>query len=106
MTRLEQIQQFLKDSPNDPFLHYALAQEYQKAGDIESCQQSYEYLIEHHPNYVATYYHLGKMYLAANQRDKALELFEMGIAIAKQLKEQHALSELMSIKLEVELDED
>jgi hypothetical protein len=36
----------------------------------------------------------------------AMDIFEKGIAIAKSLKEQHALSELQSAKLALEFDED
>ena len=36
MQRIEQIQEFLKDSPRDAFLNYALAQEWIKLNDFES----------------------------------------------------------------------
>ena len=106
MDRIEQLTEFLKDSPNDPFLHYALAQEWNKLGDTKLAQEKYEYLIKEHPNYVATYYHLGKLLLEKGEKEKALELYSQGIQIAHQIGEQHSLSELQSAKLELEFDDD
>ena len=104
--RIQQILTFLADTPNDPFLNYALAQEWWKAGDRENALLKYRWLVDQHPNYVATYYHLGKCYMDLGDKVGAMDIFEKGIAIAKSLKEQHALSELQSAKLELEYDED
>ena len=106
MDRIEQLNEFLKDSPNDPFLHYALAQEWNKLGDIQLALEKYEYLIKEHPNYVATYYHLGKLLQEKGEKENALEMYSQGIQVAQQVGEQHSLSELQSAKLELEFDED
>lgn len=106
MDRIEQLNEFLKDSPNDPFLHYALAQEWNKLGDTQLAQEKYEYLIKEHPNYVATYYHLGKLLKEKGEKENALEMYSQGIQVAQQVGEQHSLSELQSAKLELEFDDD
>ena len=106
MTRLEQLQSFLAESPNDAFLHYAIAQEYKSMGNKELALEKYLYLIDNHPNYVATYYHLGKLYIELGQKETALSCFENGIIKEKECGEQHSLSELQSAKLELEYDED
>jgi hypothetical protein len=36
MSRLDQLKAFLTDSPNDPFVHYAIAQEYRKMDDLST----------------------------------------------------------------------
>jgi tetratricopeptide (TPR) repeat protein len=105
MSRLEQIQQFLIDNPKDPFLHYALAQEYIKMDDSKSALEKYLYLVEFHPKYVATYYHLGKLYYQMGQKELAIDYFDRGIIVAKELGEQHSLSELQSAKLEIEYED-
>ena len=46
---------------------------------------------------MGTYYHLGKLYEIINQKDDALITYEKGIAIAKKVKDQHALNELMGV---------
>ena len=106
MSRIDQIRQFLQDSPNDSFLRYALAQELQKQGDIEAAQEAYLWLTENQPSYVATYYHLGKLLIALGEKEAALAWFNLGIEHAKAAKELHALSELQSAKLELEYEDD
>ena len=106
MSRIDQIRQFLQDSPNDSFLRYALAQELQKQGDIEAAKEAYLWLTENQPSYVATYYHLGKLLIALGEKEAALACYNLGIEHAKAAKELHALSELQSAKLELEYEDD
>jgi len=106
MSRIDQIRQFLQDSPNDSFLRYALAQELQKQGDVEAAKEAYLWLTDNHPSYVATYYHLGKLLIAQGEKEAALAWFNLGIEHAKAAKELHALSELQSAKLELEYEDD
>jgi len=44
--RLEQIKNFLKQSPNDSFLKYALAKEYEKLGELSTAISTYESLVD------------------------------------------------------------
>lgn len=106
MSRIDQIRQFLQDSPNDAFLRYALAQELQKQGDTEAAKEAYLWLTDNQPSYLATYYHLGKLLISQGEKEAALAWFNLGIEHAKAAKELHALSELQSAKLELEYEED
>jgi tetratricopeptide (TPR) repeat protein len=106
MSRIDQIRQFLQDSPNDSFLRYALAQELQKQGDVEAAKEAYLWLTDNQPSYLATYYHLGKLLIAQGEKEAALAWFNLGIEHAKAAKELHALSELQSAKLELEYEDD
>jgi tetratricopeptide (TPR) repeat protein len=106
MQRIEQIKEFLKDSPNDAFLNYALAQEWIKTGDLNAAMDQFLMLIENHPEYLATYYHLGKLYIKLGRKEEAMSIFDTGIDKAKKAGEQHTLSELQSAKLELEYDDD
>lgn len=106
MSRIDQIRQFLQDSPNDSFLRYALAQELQKQGIVEAAKEAYLWLTDNQPSYVATYYHLGKLLIAQGEKEAALAWFNLGIEHAKAAKELHALSELQSAKLELEYEDD
>lgn len=106
MSRIDQIRQFLQDSPTDSFLRYALAQELQKKGDVEAAKEAYLWLTDNQPSYVATYYHLGKLLIAQGEKKAALAWFNLGIEHAKAAKELHALSELQSAKLELEYEDD
>ena len=106
MSRIDQIRQFLQDSPNDSFLRYALAQELQKQGDVEAAKEAYLWLTDNQPSYVATYYHLGKLLITQGEKEPAWAWFNLGIEHAKAAKELHALSELQSAKLELEYEDD
>jgi len=106
MSRIDQIRQFLQDSPNDSFLRYALAQELQKQGDLEAAKDAYLWLTDHQPSYVATYYQLGKLVIAQGEKEAAVAWVNLGIEHAKAAKELHALSELQSAKLELEYEDD
>ncbi len=106
MNRIDQLNDFLKDTPNDPFLHYALAQEYYKLNLKDDALSKYTELTEKFPKYVGTYYHFGKLHLELKNKDQAMVIFEQGIEIAKELKDQHSLAELQSAKLELLYDDD
>jgi lipoprotein NlpI len=93
--RLHQLLQFYKDEPNDPFNAYALALEYQKY-DAEKAKEFFDLLITEHEGYVPTYYHAAKFYQALGERDRAIQLYEKGIAEAKKKNDLKALRELQS----------
>ena len=106
MSRIDQLIEFLKDTPNDPFLHYAIAQEYNKLEKKQLALEKYQDLVSRFPNYVGTYYHLGKLQIELGFKQEAMTTFETGIKIAQELKEQHSLAELQSARLELLYDED
>jgi Tfp pilus assembly protein PilF len=94
--RIEKLQQFLKTSPNDCFLNHALALEYVKAGNEDLAQQYFERNLSHDPNYVATYYHLGKLLERVGRVTEAISTYEQGMSIAKAVKDMHSYNELQA----------
>ncbi|MES3628574.1 MAG: tetratricopeptide repeat protein [Longimonas sp.] len=94
MDRIAQLESFLEEDPDDPFTQFALAQEHLKQDDIDVAQQYFEGLVEEHPDYVGTYYHLGKLYERLGQTDTAIDTYEQGIEIARTQHDQKNLSEL------------
>jgi tetratricopeptide (TPR) repeat protein len=94
MSRLVQLQAFLAESPNDPFLHYATALEYLKLNDYAQALGIFETLMTEHPSYVGTYYHLGKLYEQLQRPDDALKTYQKGMEIAEQLNDRHSNQEL------------
>jgi len=100
--RLKCLFQFLEDSPNDAFLLFAIAKEYEKSEDQENALAYYQKLLSEQPNYVGTYYHLGKLYEVQNQEEKALAIYTKGMEVARQEGDQHAFAELAGAKLGVE----
>ncbi|MEL7161727.1 MAG: hypothetical protein AAFN92_13285, partial [Bacteroidota bacterium] len=60
MSRKDQILSMLEASPKDSFLRFALAKEHEKAGADAGARSVYEAIVADDPEYVGTYYHLGK----------------------------------------------
>ncbi len=94
--RLQQLTDFLTENPNDPFLNYALATEYLKLGRTEEALRYYEGLVDKHPDYVGTYYHLGKLHETLGRKDEAIAVYEKGMHRAQAKRDMHALSELQA----------
>ncbi|MES2478778.1 MAG: tetratricopeptide repeat protein [Bacteroidota bacterium] len=92
--RIQKIKDFLSQNPNDLFLNHALALEFIKIGLDEEALKCFEKNQTNDPNYVATYYHLGKLLERLAQPEKALEIYERGMSIAKAQKDQHSYNEL------------
>lgn len=105
--RLERLLEFFKNDPNDPFLKYALATEYLRLNNTDEALRYYLDLVDKHTDYIGTYYHLGKLYEQLERQNDALKTYEQGIEIAKRIKDQHALSELLGVynSLQDEMDE-
>lgn len=95
-TRLEKLLEFIKNEPNDEFLQYALATEYLRLGDQEKALEYFEGLVANHPNYVGTYYHLGKLYEQVGRKDDAITVYQKGIEVTRAARDNHAMSELQS----------
>ena len=64
----------------------------------------FEILIRDHPNYIATYYHLGYLYLEMGDEEKAKSTFEKGMKIAAANNEELALRELKNAYDEFMMD--
>jgi len=99
--RLEKLLEFLKNEPNDEFLLYALATEYLRLNQADTALSYYERLVTDHPAYVGTYYHLGKLYEALNRPDDAIKTYENGMKAAKDARDNHALSELQGVYMQL-----
>jgi Tfp pilus assembly protein PilF len=94
MNRMEKLKEYLKAQPDDPFLNHALALEYSKEGELDLARELFIRLLQLHPAYVGSYYHLAALLLQQNQRDAAIEWYEKGMAAAKKAGDTHAFNEL------------
>lgn len=97
INRLEKLLEFVNNEPNDPFLKYALATEYLSKNDSDKALHYYQDLVLNHPDYVGTYYHFGKLLEKLNKQPEALDIYQKGILVAKKIKDQHSLNELMGV---------
>jgi len=95
-TRLNKLLEFLEADPSDPFVLYALGTEYNSSNDLEKAFYYYNLLVDRNPDYVGTYYHLGKLYEKTQQTEKAVEIYRLGLQAARNKHDNHAYSELQS----------
>lgn len=93
--RLDQLLAYYKEDPNDPFNIYGLALEYLKH-DVAKAKAYFDLLLKEHEGYVPTYYHAARLYQDLGEREKAEQLYEKGIAVAKKHGELKAARELQS----------
>ena len=91
---IERLQAYLEKDPDDTFTRFALALEYQKKDDIDNARSLFEAIIEDNPEYVGTYYHLGKLYERINATELASETYQKGIRAAQTAGDPKALAEL------------
>jgi tetratricopeptide (TPR) repeat protein len=106
--RLDQLLAFRDQDATDPFVHYALAMEYQRLGQTELALAGYETLRIDFPKYLGTYYQYGKLLQAQGDTPRAIEVFAAGIALATETRVPNTLRELKEALAQArgETDED
>ena len=94
MTRREQLQQLLQESPEDPFLLYALAMEERSAGNEEAALAGLDQVLAVDSRYVAAYFQKGQILAGLEKPDDARKVLREGIAVAGQVGDVHAAGEM------------
>jgi tetratricopeptide (TPR) repeat protein len=92
--RLKMIETMLETNPKDSFLHYAAALEHQKNGEITSAIKIIQKIIKNDPEYLASYYQLGKMLEERNKVEEAVEVYKAGKSVARKQNDMKTLGEL------------
>jgi len=98
--RLEMIAEMLEKNPDDTFLNYAAALEHRKENHTAKAIRIFKKIIDQDPDYLATYYQLGKLLEEKGKASEALEVYKKGHALAvikKDIKAMGELSEAMMI---------
>lgn len=104
--RLRMIEEMLSSNPDDPFLKYAAALEYRKRGNTTLAIASFKDLIRNHPDYLGTYYQLGKMLEDEGEIEQALKIYRRGQVIARAQSDSKTLGELSEALMLLEDDDD
>jgi tetratricopeptide (TPR) repeat protein len=94
LKRIEILLQYIAEDSTDTFSYYALALEYQALGDITKAIAQLQQLKINVPNYLPTYYTLGKLLEQNNDGDEAIINYKQGVILARQLKDNKTLGEL------------
>lgn len=87
MDRLEYFKQLLEKAPNNPMVHYSLAQEYYKVGDYTKAIEHIKAYLSLKEDEGAVYRILAKCYQELGSYDEAIKVLEEGIQ--KALKYNH-----------------
>ena len=94
--RLTQLLELLQEMPDDAFLKYGVALEYQSIKEDDTALQHFLELKLKHSDYLPLYYQLGKLYERIDQNENAIKAYNDGIMIARIAKDQHTLNELQN----------
>ncbi len=94
MSRVDEILKMLKTDPDDSFLTYALALEYEKEGKVKKAIKVIEELNQKDPAYLGAYYKLGQLYEAQNKLPNARRIYKTGIGLAEEKNDFKAKGEL------------
>jgi tetratricopeptide (TPR) repeat protein len=94
----------LAKSPDDSFLLFAIAKEYEKMDNLEKAMTTYYHLKKIDPDYIGLYYHLAKLHEEFSEPVEALKIYDEGIALAKKIADFHALSELNNARMNCEIE--
>lgn len=69
-------------------------------GSFEEAQYFFEKSLQYNPNYIGTYYWLGKTYLKLDKKQKAVELFQVGVTLDRPFKREEKAYQGMKSYLE------
>ena len=69
-------------------------------GSFEEAQYFFEKSLQYNPDYIGTYYWLGKTYLKLGKKQKAVELFKVGLTLDRPFKREEKAYQGMKSYLE------
>lgn len=97
MSRLRELESMHDQDPQDPFLIYALAREYELNQATMQALLMYEHLVTDHPGYIATYYHYARLLYSAGNHHEAIRMIKVGIEEGLKAKDMHAVGEMKGL---------
>lgn len=92
--RITRLLEYYNQTPNDSFICHALGLEFAKQGDFSKSVEYFRAGLKSNPDYVASYYHLGKTFESAGKAPEAERTYRDGIEVASKAQDAHARSEL------------
>ncbi len=93
---MEKLKEMLAADPGDPFLLHALALENIREGNEAEAELLFIDILTRNPDYVGSYYHLGRLLERTGRPAEAAAWYEKGMAAAKKEGDRHAWNELQT----------
>ncbi len=91
--RIQHLEKYLEIDPENAFSNYALALELIGIDETRTIKL-FNFLLEKHPNYTATYYHAAAFHSELGNIETAQQIYEKGIEILEDTHDDKALQEL------------
>jgi thioredoxin-like negative regulator of GroEL len=97
MKRREKLEAMLAESPDDPFLRYALAMTCASEGNAAEASQRLAALLEADPQYVPAYLQLAQLHAELGKAELAKPVLARGIEAARRAGDAHAEGEMRGL---------
>ncbi len=94
MALRDNLQLMLERGQDSPLLRFALGQECLKAGDLVAAIDHLRHAVDQNPRYSAAWKALGEAHARAGTTDRAIDVYERGIAAAKAAGDVQAAKEM------------
>ena len=91
--KLARMRAYVEANPQDPFGLYSLAI-LQKESAPDEALSLFHRVHDEHPNYLPNYFHFAQSLVDDADLEKAREIYQAGIALARTQNDAHTLGEL------------
>jgi tetratricopeptide (TPR) repeat protein len=106
-SRIQHLERFLEQDSSEVFTRYALALEYTNAGQLQQARLHFQFLLDHNPNYLASYYHFGRLLKQLNEPDTAIDVLRTGVQVGQQQRDFKTVAEIKGeLAVLLNIDED
>lgn len=95
LSRIETLQSYAEQEPENPFNWYALALEF-RTQNPDQALIYFNKLLNEFKVYLPTYFHAASLYAEMNLIEEARKIYENGISLARSQNDKHALRELQN----------
>ncbi|MBK9448268.1 MAG: tetratricopeptide repeat protein [Bacteroidetes bacterium] len=95
--RIAQLKALMATDKSDPFLPYAVAQEYMAAENWTEAAAQFAEVTSNFPEYLPSYYHHGLALVKLGNIAAALEVLSIGFQLAKKQKDGKTAAEIEAL---------
>jgi tetratricopeptide (TPR) repeat protein len=88
------LEEFVAQDPDDSFSRYALALELEKVGQESEAVAHLREVAVRDPNYVAAFYHLGRLLARQGNIEDARAVYQLGLRAGESAGDQRTRSEI------------
>lgn len=97
VNRRAQLEEFVRQNPNDAFARYGLAMELMRSNESEAALSQFAQLQQQHPAYPAGFQQAGQLLLSLGRNNDAKLVLERGLQAAAAAGDAHAASEIQGL---------